>query len=219
EDLINAAVKIEGIERIRFGSVYPDKISDEFISLFSNEKVVPHIHVSLQSCDDNILKMMKRNYGANLIEERLLKLRRIVPKLEFTADVIVGFPGETMEMHKNTYNLIEKIGFSDLHVFQYSDRENTVAEKLPNKVGPREKKERAEELQKLRESMVKLRREKYLNKNLRVLVEEIKEGYAYGHTENYIRVKLNNDNIVVGNIYEILLKKVEKELLVGEKKK
>ncbi|MGL6065295.1 MAG: tRNA (N(6)-L-threonylcarbamoyladenosine(37)-C(2))-methylthiotransferase MtaB [Fusobacteriaceae bacterium] len=219
EDLINAAVKIVGIERIRFGSVYPDKISDEFISLFSNEKVVPHIHVSLQSCDDNILKMMKRNYGTSLIEERLLKLREMVPKLEFTADVIVGFPGETMEMHKNTYNLIEKIGFSDLHVFQYSDRENTVAEKLPNKVGPKEKKERAEELQKLRENMVELRRQKYLNKNLKVLVEEIKGSYAFGHSENYIKVKINNENIVVGNIYEVLLKKVEKELLVGEKKK
>ncbi|MGL5123451.1 MAG: tRNA (N(6)-L-threonylcarbamoyladenosine(37)-C(2))-methylthiotransferase MtaB [Fusobacteriaceae bacterium] len=219
ENLINAAVKIEGVERIRFGSVYPDKISDEFISLFSNKKIAPHIHVSLQSCDDNILKMMKRNYGTTLIEERLIKLRKMVPNLEFTADVIVGFPGETMEMYKNTYNLIKKIGFSDLHVFQYSDRENTVAEKLPNKIEPKEKKERAEKLQELRENMAKQAREKYLNKNLKILIEEIKDSYAFGYTENYIRVKINNENIVVGNIYEILVKKVEKELLVGEKKK
>lgn len=219
EDLVNATVQIEGIERVRFGSVYPDKISDEFISLFKNEKVVPHIHISLQSCDDTVLKMMKRNYGTKLIEERLFKLRERVPNLEFTADVIVGFPGETTEMHENTYNLIKKIGFSDLHVFQYSDRENTVAEKLPNKVDVKDKKERAEELQKLREDMVRLRREKYIDKNLKVLVEEIKEDYAFGHTENYIKIKMNRENVVVGNIYEVLLKKVEKELLVGEKKK
>ena len=98
EDLLKDILKIEGIERVRIGSVYPDKISDEFIEMFSNPKLMPHLHISLQSCDDTVLKRMRRKYGSSLIEERLTKLRKAVPNMEYTADVIVGFPGESQEM-------------------------------------------------------------------------------------------------------------------------
>ena len=123
EKMVKSVSKVEGIERIRFGSIYPDRITDEFIELFKDKKIMPHIHISLQSGDNIILEKMRRKYGAELIEERILKLRAQVPEIEFSGDVIVGFPGETEEMHENTKKIIQKINFQDLHVFQYSDRE------------------------------------------------------------------------------------------------
>lgn len=217
EDLVEDVVKIEGVERIRFGSVYPDKISDRFISLFQNRKVLPHVHVSLQSGDDTILKAMRRKYGTELMRERLMKLRDSVPGLEFTADVIVGFPGETDGLFQNTYEFIESIGFSDLHVFQYSDRENTLAEKMENKVDSKTKKERAVELEKLREKMYNERADLQLNTDTEVLIEEEKEGAFLGHTENYFKIKVDGESLQIGEIYKIKIKSLGKGLLLGEK--
>lgn len=219
ETLLKKVTEIQGVERVRIGSMYPDKISDEFIELFkNNKKLMPHLHISLQSCDDTILKAMRRNYGSKLIEERLLKLRENVEKMEYTADIIVGFPGETDEMFNNSYNLIEKIGFSDLHVFQYSDRENTLASKLENKIDPQIKKERAEKLETLRKNMAKIRRELYLNKKLEVLVEEFKDGASYGYSENYLRVKIEDRELEVNRLTEVEVSKLDKELLVAYEK-
>ncbi|MGL4393207.1 MAG: tRNA (N(6)-L-threonylcarbamoyladenosine(37)-C(2))-methylthiotransferase MtaB [Fusobacteriaceae bacterium] len=216
ENLVKKICELNGVERIRFGSVYPDKISDEFVNLFQNKKVVPHIHVSLQSCDDTVLSMMRRKYGASLIREKLFLLREKVENIEFSADVIVGFPGETEKMFMNTYDLIKELEFCHLHVFQYSDRENTLAEKFENKIGIDEKKKRAEILGHLRESMSKKRREIYLGRELNVLIEEIKNGSAYGHSENYLKVKIQNRGFDVGKIYPMKPIELRKELLIGE---
>lgn len=219
ETLLEKVTEIQGVERVRIGSMYPDKISDEFIELFkNNKKLMPHLHISLQSCDDTILKAMRRNYGSKLIEERLLKLRENVEKMEYTADIIVGFPGETDEMFNNSYNLIEKIGFSDLHVFQYSDRENTLASKLENKIEPQIKKERAEKLETLRKKMAKTRRELYINKELEVLVEESKDRASYGYSENYLRVKIEDRELEVNRLTKVEVSKLDKELLVAYEK-
>lgn len=215
EELLKEILEVKGIERVRIGSVYPDKISDEFIEMFSNPKLMPHLHISLQSCDDTVLKRMKRKYGSALIEERLLKLKKVVPNMEYTADVIVGFPGETQEMFKNTYNLIDKIGFSGLHIFQYSDRENTLASKFEDKVDPKVKKERADELENLKEIMAKRERKKYLGKELKVLIEEEKNGYFYGYSENYLRVKTKQDFIKLNEIVNVKINSLNKEMLIG----
>lgn len=217
EELVERIVEIDGVERIRFGSVYPDKISDRFISLFQNRKVLPHVHISLQSGDDTILKAMRRKYGTELMRERLLKLREVTPGLEFTADVIVGFPGETEELFRNTYKFIESIEFSDLHVFQYSDRENTLAEKMENKIDSKTKKERAAELENLREKMYNKRAALQLNKDTEVLIEEEKEGFFLGHSANYFKVKVIGENLEIGNIYKIKIKSLGEGLLIGEK--
>ena len=216
EDLLRDILKIDGIERVRIGSVYPDKISDEFIEMFSNPKLLPHLHISLQSCDDSVLKRMKRKYGSSLIEERLTKLRKAVPNMEYTADVIVGFPGETQEMFENSYKLIDKIGFSGLHIFQYSDRENTLASTFQDKIDPKVKKERADELEKLKEIMAERERKKYLDKELRVLVEEEKNGYFYGYSENYLRVKLKGEATNLNHIVSVKINSLEKEMLIGD---
>lgn len=215
EDLLRDILKIDGIERVRIGSVYPDKISDEFIEIFSNPKLMPHLHISLQSCDDTVLKRMRRKYGSSLIEERLTKLRKTVPNMEYTADVIVGFPGESQEMFQNSYNLIDKIGFSGLHIFQYSDRENTLASTFEDKIDPKVKKERADELEKLKEIMAERERKKYLDRELKVLVEEEKDGYLYGYSENYLRVKFKGKATSLNHIVSVKIDSLEKEMLIG----
>lgn len=215
EGLLKDILKIDGIERVRIGSVYPDKISNEFIEMFANPKLMPHLHISLQSCDDTVLKRMRRKYGSSLIEERLTKLRKAVPNMEYTADVIVGFPGESQEMFQNSYNLIDKIGFSGLHIFQYSDRENTLASTFEDKIDPKVKKERADELEKLKEIMAERERKKYLDRELKVLVEEEKDGYLYGYSENYLRVKFKGKATSLNHIVSVKIDSLEKEMLIG----
>ncbi|WP_289101858.1 tRNA (N(6)-L-threonylcarbamoyladenosine(37)-C(2))-methylthiotransferase MtaB [uncultured Fusobacterium sp.] len=215
ESLLKSILEINKLQRVRIGSVYPDKISDEFINMFDNKKLMPHLHISLQSCDDEVLKRMRRKYGSSLIEERLLKLKKKVKNMEYTADVIVGFPGETEEMFQNSYNLIEKIGFSGIHIFQYSDRENTIASSFTDKIDAKVKKERADRLEVLKSEMAKKERKKYIGKHLSVLLEEEINGYLYGYSENYLRVKIKDNGIEVNSIIDIKINSLEKEMLIA----
>lgn len=217
EDLLEALVKIKGIERIRIGSVYPDRITDRFIEIMkNNKKMMPHLHISLQSCDDEILKKMKRNYGSNLIKERLTKLKENIKYMEYTADVIVGFPGETDKMYQNTKEIIEEIGFSSLHVFPYSERENTLAATYKDKVDSKEKKLRVGDLEKESKRLGEDIRNKYIGKKLTVLIEEKKsDGFFYGYSENYLRVKLLGDNLKVNDEVQVIIKGLEKGLLIS----
>ena len=210
-------VKVEGITRIRIGSMYPDKINDRFINIMkNNKKIMPHLHISLQSCNDEVLKAMRRKYGTELIVDRLSVLRENVENIEYTADVIVGFPGETDKMYESSKNLIQKIGFSTLHVFPYSERENTLAATFKNKVSPAEKKRRAADLEASEKiSAVKVR-EKYIGKTLNVLIEEKKGNGYYGYSENYLRVKVYADNLNVNDEVNVKITGIEKELLIGE---
>ncbi|MGL5088791.1 MAG: tRNA (N(6)-L-threonylcarbamoyladenosine(37)-C(2))-methylthiotransferase MtaB [Cetobacterium sp.] len=220
EKLLETIIKQQGVERVRIGSMYPDKISDRFIHIMKeNEKLMPHLHISLQSCDNKVLERMRRNYGAELILERLLKLRNAVQNMEYTADVIVGFPGETDEMFQNTYNIIKNIGFSDLHVFQYSDREKTLANTFTDKIDVTVKKKRAEKLEELRKEMAKERREKYIGKELEVLVEEVKDdGCSYGYSQNYLRIKTLVATSGVNELVKVGISNLEKELLIANEK-
>lgn len=217
EDLLEALVEINGIERIRIGSVYPDRITDRFIEIMrNNKKMMPHLHISLQSCDDEILKKMKRNYGSNLIKERLTNLKENIKYMEYTADVIVGFPGETNKMYQNTKEIIEEIGFSSLHVFPYSERENTLAATYKDKVDSKEKKLRVGDLEKESKRLGEDIRNKYIGKKLTVLIEEKKsDGFFYGYSENYLRVKLLGDNLKVNDEVEVIIKGLEKGLLIS----
>lgn len=220
EDLLEAVTTIDGVERVRLGSIYPDKINDRFIDIMANNsKMMPHLHISLQSCDDEILKLMKRKYGTKLIKNRLLGLKEKVKDLEFTADVIVGFPQEKDVNFQNTYNLIEKIGFSDLHIFPYSDREKTVANKLPGKVDGNEKKKRTKKLEHLRKEMEQSSKEKNIYKKTKVLIENIKDGYARGYTENYHRIKMIDSGYKVNEIVEVEIYLEEGRLYGKETKK
>ena len=220
EDLLESVTAIKGVERVRLGSIYPDKINERFIDIMANNpKMMPHLHISLQSCDDEILKLMKRKYGSALIKEKLLRLKEKVKDLEFTADVIVGFPQEKDLNFQNTYDLIEKIGFSNLHIFPYSDRENTVASKLTGKVDGNDKKKRTKKLESLRKDMEQLSKENNVGKKTKVLVETIKDGYAYGYTENYNRIKIVDSEYEVSEIVEVEIYLEEGKLYGKETKK
>lgn len=220
EDLLEEIVKVDGITRIRIGSMYLDKISDRFINIMKeNKKIMPHLHISLQSCSDEVLKGMRRKYGTDLIVDRLSKLRENVENIEYTADVIVGFPGETKKMYEDSKKLIQEIGFSTLHVFPYSERENTLAATFKDKVSPAEKKRRAGDLEQSEKESAKKVREKYIGKYLNVLIEEKKENWYYGYSENYLRVKISDkDNLILNVNDEVKVKitGLEKELLTGE---
>lgn len=219
EDLLEEIVKVDGITRIRIGSMYLDKISDRFINIMKeNKKIMPHLHISLQSCSDEVLKGMRRKYGTDLIVDRLSKLRENVENIEYTADVIVGFPGETEKMYEDSKKLIQEIGFSTLHVFPYSERENTLAATFKDKVSPAEKKRRAGDLEQSEKESAKKVREKYIGKYLNVLIEK-KGNWYYGYSENYLRVKISDkDNLVLNVNDEVKVKitGLEKELLTGE---
>ncbi len=216
--MLEEILKIDGLKRVRIGSVYPDKITDKFVKLFENKNLMPHLHISLQSCDDTVLKNMRRNYGSELIRKSLLKLKNVVPDMEFTADVIVGFPKEEETMFKNTYNVIDEIEFSGLHIFPYSDREGTIASNMDGKVDAKTKKERADELGELRLIMMKKSREKYLNKFLEVLVEEEKDGEYLGYTQNYLKVRFkSSEKDLINHLVNVKIKSIEDDMLIGEK--
>lgn len=207
EDLLREICEIPNLQRVRLGSIYPDRISDEFINLFKEYKnLMPHLHISLQSCDDTILHKMRRKYGADLIIERLNKLKNEIKDMEYTADVIVGFPTETDEMFNNTYNVIKQINFTNLHIFPYSDRENTEASRLNNKISGEIKKKRTQILDELRKEMYLKARQKYIGKELEILVEDENGGYS----QNYIKIKLNNHKV-----NDIVKMKIDREMLVG----
>ena len=216
EDLLERIFQIEGIERVRIGSVYPDKITDRFILMFNNPKLMPHLHISLQSCDDTILHMMKRNYDSKLIEERLLKVKKKISNIEFTGDIIVGFPGETDQMFENTYNVIKKIGFSGLHIFPYSDRENTEASKISEKISNKTKKKRVKIMEDLRDKMALDIRKKYLGKELAILFEEEKEKRFYGYSENFLKVESIDNKQLVNKINKIKIISITKEMLLTD---
>jgi len=219
EILLEKLVKINGIERIRLGSIYPDKINDKFINLLKNqEKLMPHLHISLQSGDNKILSLMKRKYTREDIIEVLNKLRKEVPNIEFTGDVIVGFPQEQEENYINTYNLIKEIDFSDLHIFQYSDRENTLASTYTGKISSAIKKLRADDLEKLRLESYENIRKKYIEQEIDVLIEEVKGIKAYGYTENYIKVEVNNYSMKTNKILKVKLNNLVKGMLTSEYK-
>lgn len=217
EMLLEELVKIEKLERIRLGSIYPDKINDHFIRLMKeNKKLVPHLHISLQSGDDEILELMKRKYKRHDILDALNKVKAEISNIELTGDVIVGFPHEKDSNFENSYNLIKEICFSDLHIFQYSDREFTLASKYKEKVPSETKKERADKLENLRMKMFVKIREKYIGRKMEVLVEEIKDKIAYGYTQNYIKTEIINYSGKANKIISVRIKELKKGMLISE---
>jgi threonylcarbamoyladenosine tRNA methylthiotransferase MtaB len=170
--LLKELVKIKGLGRIRLSSIEISEVSDTLINfLKSNRKMCRHLHIPLQSGCDKILNLMKRPYRVKYFFERLKKIRRALPKIAVSADVIVGFPGETKKDFKETEKFIEKMKFSDLHIFSFSPRPGTAAEKMPDKVGSEEIKKRAEILRELKEKMLRDYKNKFLGKILEVVVE------------------------------------------------
>lgn len=190
-DLLEEINKIDGIERIRLGSLEPTIIEEEFAQRLSKlEKICDHFHLSLQSGCDETLKRMNRKYTTKRYKEATDILRKYYPNVSFTTDVIVGFPGETEKEFDTTYEFLKDIDFYKMHIFKYSPRKGTVASKMPNQIDGNIKEQRSNKLIELSDKNENKHNEKYLGKTLEVLFEEYEDGYFKGHTTNYIMVKV-----------------------------
>lgn len=190
-ELVTALDKVDGISRVRISSIEPNLLSNDIINFVSNsKKFVPHFHIPMQSGSDTILKLMKRRYLSKLYRDRINHVKQVMPNACIGADVIVGFPGETEEEFMETYNFIKSLDLSYLHVFTYSERDNTEAIGLNNVVPSNIRSKRSKLLRAL---SVQLKRKFYMSqlgtiKN--VLFEpENRNGFIYGFSNNYVRIK------------------------------
>lgn len=209
-DLISELDKVEGIERIRISSIEPNLLKDESIELVSKSKsFVPHFHIPLQSGSDELLKKMKRRYLTKLYNDRVNKIREVMPDAAIGVDVIVGFPGETEEIFMETYNFLNELPITYLHVFTYSERENTEAAAMEGVVPIAERKKRNKMLRILSEKKKMAFYQTQLGKTLPVLWEhENKDGKMFGFTENYVRVQKDFDPASVNQIEFLNLEKI-----------
>ena len=212
-DLIKELNQVEGIERIRISSIEPNLLKDEAIDLVSkSDSFVPHFHIPLQSGSDDLLKKMKRRYLTKLYSDRISKIRQVMPNCAIGVDVIVGFPGETEEKFLETYNYLNNLPISYLHVFTYSERDNTEAIEMEGVVPVDVRKRRNKMLRILSEKKKREFYETQLGNTLPVLWEhENKDGFMYGFTENYVRVQKPFDPDFINVIEQVKLMKIESD--------
>ncbi len=206
-DLLEEINKIEGIQRIRLGSIEPLLITEEFIERLEKlEKVCHHFHLSLQSGCNETLKRMNRKYTTEEFENITNILRKHYNDVILTTDIIVGFPGETEEEFEKTYKFLKKIKFYKMHVFKYSPRKGTKAATMPNQIDGKIKEQRSKKLIELSNKNQESYNKQYLNKELEVLFEEEKEGIYRGHTKNYIEVNYKTNEKLENKIVTIVCK-------------
>ena len=213
-DLLNQISKINDLKRLRISSIEPNLLNNDIIDLVSEcEKILPHFHIPLQSGSDKILRLMKRRYMRNVYEKRFDYIKKRIPQACIGSDVIVGFPGEDELEFTETYNFLKSIDISYLHVFSYSERSNTKSVLIDNKVSKNLKNKRSKLLRELSNS----KKLKFYKKNIKnyhnVLFEnENKNGYIYGYTENYIRVKSLWSNSKKNKILNCYLEGIDSNL-------
>ena len=188
--LLKEIVKIDGLKRLRISSIEATEINDEILDIIKNNPViVNHFHIPIQSGSDKVLKLMNRKYDTSKFKEIVKKIRDIIPDVSITTDIITGHPGENDDEFLNTLNTVKEIEFSKLHVFPYSVREGTPSSKLPQ-IPDYVKKNQTDKLLELSKEFEIKYMKKFLSKNLEVLIEVSKDGYSYGHTTNYLAIKI-----------------------------
>ncbi len=215
-ELVQALDEVEGIERLRISSIEPNLLKNETIDFVSKSRTfVPHFHIPLQSGSNEILKLMRRRYMKELYVDRVNRIKQVMPHACIGVDVIVGFPGETDELFLESYNFLNELDISYLHVFTYSERDNTVAATMDGEVP---KNVRAKRSKMLRGLSVKKRRAYYesqIGSSRTVLFEsENKEGYIHGFTENYVKVKAPWNPELVNTLQEVMLTKIDDDGIV-----
>ncbi len=215
-DLLEEINKIEGIKRIRLGSLEPLLITEEFMQrLIKLEKICHHFHLSLQSGCDKTLKRMNRRYNTNEFRKIVTILRKYYEDVILTTDIIVGFPGETEEEFETTYKFLEEIKFYKMHIFKYSPRKGTKAAEMKEQIDGNKKEERSQKLIKLSVKNEKEYNQSFIGKEVEVLWEEKKEGIYKGHTKNYIQAYYKETE---SKKTKELENKIEKVKCIGEEK-
>lgn len=215
--LIHEISKLDGLERIRISSIEITEINnEEFLNeLKNNPKLCKHMHIPVQSAENNTLKMMNRKYTIEEFTDIINKIRNIKPEINITTDLIVGFPTETEEEFNKCIRNAEKLKFGKIHVFPYSKRNGTAASKMKNIVSDKQKDERTHLMLALSDKLEKEYYQKYIGKEISILAEEFKDGYTYGYSDNYLRIKINH-NIPKGTIVKVKISSLENLTLIGD---
>ena len=214
--LIQEISKNDKLERIRISSIEATEINDEFLKeLKNNNKICNHMHIPVQAACDNTLKKMNRKYDMNKFKEIINKIREVRQDINITTDLIVGFPTETKEDFLESYNNAKEIKFGKIHVFPYSKRDGTVAAKMKSIVTDAEKKERTHKMITLSNKLENEYYNKFIDKTLSVLVEEVFDKYCTGHTDNYIKVIINK-KLEHNKFYNVKIIKVDNCNVYGE---
>jgi len=212
-DLVKALDQVNGIERFRISSIEPNLLSDEIIELVaSSKRFVPHFHIPLQSGSNKVLKLMRRRYQRELYTSRVEKIKSVMPHGCIGVDVIVGFPGETHEDFLETYQFLNELDISYLHVFTYSERENTLAVTMPGVVSKKDRSERSRMLHSLSDKKRRFFYEQHLNTTHTVLFEnDVEDGLMHGFTENYIRVAAKYDPLLINELKKVVLTSINEK--------
>lgn len=213
--LLQEIFKKTNIPRIRISSLWPNALNDKLIFLFKNNRLCRHLHLSLQSLSDSVLKKMGRNYSSQEIKNKIGKIKKLFPDLTLTADIIVGFPGESEKEFEEAYKDLKKIGLAKIHVFRYSVREGTAAARFPHQIEEKDKRRRARRLLSLSRELEKNWRKKFLGKKRKVLFEQKKNNFWQGLTDNYLKVFVESKENLKNQILPVKLKKLYKEGLIG----
>ena len=214
--LLKELVKIEGLKRLRISSIEITELTDEVLDIIKESNViVDHLHIPLQSGSKTILKLMNRKYDIDYFYKKLEKIRSIRKDIAITTDIIVGFPMEDDELFNETLKTAKEFAFAKIHVFPYSERKGTKSATFDNKVEPSIKKMRARELLKLSKELEIAYANKFIGKELEVLTEEVKDGNTYGHTSNYLHVKINRE-LPRNNFVTVKIKELDYPYLIAE---
>lgn len=217
-DLLRSLVSIKNLERIRISSIEITELNDDFLDVFSkNKMIVSHLHIPLQAGSDKILKLMNRKYDKAYFLDKINKIRQIRPDISITTDIIVGFPQESDDDFHETMEFAKIIGFSKIHVFPYSRRRGTKADLMPNQIDERVKKERVNQLMTVSSELEKEYLERFLNHEVQVLIEQIRDGKSIGHTGNYLKVEVQGEYLK-NTMLNVLIKKRILNYLEGEVK-
>ena len=215
-DLLERLVKIDNLKRLRISSIEITELNDRVLSIIKdNNIIVDHLHIPLQAGSDEILKAMNRKYDLDYFTKKLIKIRQFRPNISITTDVIVGFPGETEELFDKTMETCRNLAFSKIHVFPFSLRNGTSAESLDGHIDNEVKKMRARKLLELSKSLEIEYLKKFVGKEVEVLIENFKDGYSYGHTSNFLNIKINK-KLENNTFYSVKIKDIEYPYCIGE---
>ncbi len=213
--LLDIILSETDIMRLRLSSIQPQEINPELIELWRNTRLCPHLHLSLQSGSDSVLKRMKRHYSTEDYQKAVSLIRSVVPEAAITTDVIVGFPGESDSEFEESYNFCQKIGFARIHVFPFSPRPSTEAAKMKGQVSDRVKKQRSQRMLALAKESAQNFRQQFLGKTMPVLWEQKNNGIWSGLTANYIRVYIKSNEDLTNKITDVKLERLYKDGVWG----
>lgn len=216
-DAVDAVAEVEGIKRVRLGSLEPDHISDSMLERFkAQDKFCPQFHLSLQSGCDETLKRMNRHYDSKFYADLVYRIRKMFPDSSITTDIMVGFAGESQEEFEKSVAFLKEIGFAKAHVFAYSRRKGTVADRLPNQITKTEKSRRSRIMIEAANECEQKILNSQIGKTVEVLFETKENGLVFGYTKNYIRVGVKTDLSLEGKTADVKIISVVNDYCVGE---